>query len=46
MGDEQDVGDYLDELNNAPDPDTGLDEAEDTGAAVLDTAKALGITDL
>lgn len=43
--DEQDVGDYLDELNNAPETAEQSADVEDTGAAVLDTAQALGVTE-
>ena len=44
MGDEQDVGDYLDELNAVHPEDTDVVETEENTTA-LETAQALGITE-
>lgn len=46
MADEQDLAEYNQSLDMVGGgPDTGPEEAEDTGAAALGTAEALGITE-
>jgi DNA-directed RNA polymerase I, II, and III subunit RPABC2 len=42
---EQTIDEYNAELDNVQDADIGPEEAEDVGEAILDTAKALGITE-
>jgi DNA-directed RNA polymerase I, II, and III subunit RPABC2 len=42
---DQTLDEYNAELDNVQDADIGPEEAEDVGEAILDTAKALGITE-